>query len=345
MINQEKSLREQADTTLTNTIESIWSSTDTSGSAQTAITEEQRARIAEDNRIVNLLTAETNARTEADTNLQSAINTLSEDTNNSLEDLSENKVDKITYTEEESAQTDLIGKAYVVTRLNNQDFRYYTQSATQNTLPIRNANGNFYVGTPQLGSEVTNKNYVDNADNLLQDSIDTINSDIDRNVVTTTGFTYNGDNVVSTHTKTNLKTGLETQESHTFNLANQTTAGLMSSEDVKTLSDLQARVGNLESKTTRLWYSGVETPTADDINTFVTNLGYESPFEGIAVVVEMPNGTHHIWHYYEGNIGWRDDGVDTVSLFTSENPGIVLGSTGTAGKIFAESDGTASVIG
>ena len=140
--------------TITETIESIWSSTDTSGSAQVAIAEEQKARIAEDTRIANLLTTETSSRVDADSNLQNQINTL--DTN------------------------------------------------------------------------------------------------IDRNVVTATGFTYNGDNVVSTHTKTNLKTGLETQESHTFNLANQTTAGLMSTEDVKTLSDLQARVGNLENKTTRL---------------------------------------------------------------------------------------------
>lgn len=484
-LQTEAATRENADNKLTETIEGIWSSTDTSGSAQTAIAEEQRARIAEDNRIVNLLTAETNARTEADTTLQNNINTLTENLNkeedarvdadnqlqSNIDTLTQNlnqeiedreetesqlqenidkKLDKIdnstTYTQaytvtaddtqssmiitSEVAGTTLVqrdtagrfkvaaptqesqatNKKYVddlvateksnretsdsglqeqINKL-NQDLSTETTNRTNadttlqenidkkldkltgedtsttyvystlngenaltpvketsdsSTIVIRKATGTIALKTGTQDDEATTKKYVDDADNVLQGSINTLNTNIDRNVVTTTGFTYNGDDVVSTHTLTNLKTGLETQESHTFNLANQTTAGLMSSEDVKTLSDLQARVGNLESKTTRLWYSGVENPTTNDINTFVTNLGYTSPFEGIAVVVEMSNGSHHIWHYYEGNIGWRDDGVDTVSLFTSENPGIVLGSTGTAGKIFAESDGTASVIG
>ncbi len=83
-------------------------------------------------------------------------------------------------------------------------------------------------------------------------------------------------------------------------------------------------------------------PNKNTINSFVVGQGYTSPFEGIAVVV---NGTYHIWHYYENdNVGWKDDGLDTVSNFTNETAGVILGSQ-QVGKIYAENDGTGSVVG
>lgn len=108
------------------------------------------------------------------------------------------------------------------------------------------------------------------------------------------------------------------------------------------IAALEEKVDRLEGKTTRLLYSGSTTPTASDINTFVTGLGYTSPFEGIAVVVA---GTYHIWHYYENdNIGWRDDGLDTITPFTNSVAGSILGSSDD-GKISANNDGTGSVNG
>lgn len=105
---------------------------------------------------------------------------------------------------------------------------------------------------------------------------------------------------------------------------------------------LEEKVDRLEGKTTRLLYSGSTNPTASDINTFVTGLGYTSPFEGIAVVVA---GTYHIWHYYENDgIGWRDDGLDTITPFTNSVAGSILGSADD-GKIGANNDGTGYVNG
>lgn len=114
----------------------------------------------------------------------------------------------------------------------------------------------------------------------------------------------------------------------------------MSSADVNSISDLKNRVGNLEGKTTRLLYSENENPTIEQINTFVENAGYTSPFEGVAVVVDK---IFHIWHYYE-NTGWQDDGQDTVSIFTNNIAGIIKGSE-TEGRIYAENDGTGSLVG
>lgn len=88
--------------------------------------------------------------------------------------------------------------------------------------------------------------------------------------------------------------------------------------------------------------NNISYPNANTINSFVISQGYTSPFEGIAVVI---NGTYHIWHYYENdNIGWKDDGLDTVSNFTNETAGVILGSN-QAGKVYAENDGTGSVVG
>lgn len=108
------------------------------------------------------------------------------------------------------------------------------------------------------------------------------------------------------------------------------------------LAEANEKIDRLEGKTTRLLYSASANPTASDINTFVTGLGYTSPFEGIAVVVA---GTYHIWHYYEnGGIGWRDDGLDTITPFTNSVAGSILGSSDD-GKINANNDGTGSVNG
>lgn len=93
--------------------------------------------------------------------------------------------------------------------------------------------------------------------------------------------------------------------------------------------------------------------SANNVNAFVTSI-YDSngqqlyfpPFRGIAVVID---GTFHIWHYYPNEdggvvIGWKDDGVDTVSQFTNSSQGTIQGST-TDGQIYAESNGTGSVNG
>lgn len=99
------------------------------------------------------------------------------------------------------------------------------------------------------------------------------------------------------------------------------------------IDTIDTRVGNLEGKTTRLFYGDgtLSNPTASEINTFVTGLPveppYTAPFEGIAVVVHLTDeNTYHIWHYYSNTSAWQDDGVDTVSTFTNSVRGIIQGN-------------------
>lgn len=190
-------------------------------------------------------------------------------------------------------------------------------------------------GVPQTIDVNKNVNLVIPIDNKLD------KSNADRDVLTNQTISINGDNVSLVNSYINLNSLITKTQSNNFSLANDTQAGLMSVSDYKSIRDLQARVGQLEQKATRLLYDEKLYPTAEEINTFVTSLGYTAPFEGIAVVV---SGTNHIWHYYEGDVGWKDDGVDVVSQFTNDVAGIIKGAA-IDGKVYAETDGTGSVYG
>lgn len=125
-------------------------------------------------------------------------------------------------------------------------------------------------------------------------------------------------------------------------VASAISRGLMSKEQVASLNDCLSRISNLEGKAARYLYTDKASPTAQEIDDFVNNLGGTSPYTGISVVVA---DTLHIWNYYQNdNIGWRDDGCDTVQKATNSSLGIVIGSN-TDGKIYIETDGSMSVVG
>ena len=162
-------------------------------------------------------------------------------------------------------------------------------------------------------------------------------------------ITYNGDTVTKTSNWKNLKTGSTGQRQEVIHLANGTTAGMMSPADYTQIRTNTSRIEALEGQTKRLLYTASTNPTQQDIGTFVdnylTSIGITpSPeeYQGIAVVVA---GTYHIWHYYntEG-VGWKDDGLDTVTQFSNSSPGVIQGKQAD-GFVYAENDGTGSVYG
>lgn len=173
--------------------------------------------------------------------------------------------------------------------------------------------------------------------------LDNLPNKLNKNLVTNIDTNVSGDNININITYTNLNNDNEQIVTKILSPATIENPGLMSSENFNTLNELKSKVEKLEGKTTRLLYTNSTNPTKEDINTFVIGLGYSAPFEGIAVVI---NQTYHIWHYYSNNnIGWKDDGQDTVSAFTNDVAGIIKGSGEVEGKVYAESDGTGSVYG
>ena len=187
------------------------------------------------------------------------------------------------------------------------------------------------------------KNDVDN----LSNSIDTIEiniADVDNkqnlDVITDISITGTGDNRYITSTTKNIKTQVVSTDNDQLTLASDTRAGLMSVSDYQQLRTNTSKIEQLENKTSRLIYDDKSNPTASDINNFAVGEGYEPPFVGLSVVVA---DTYHIWHYY-ANVGWKDDGLDIVQQFTNTTAGVIMGSE-LDGKIYAETDGTASVNG
>ena len=179
--------------------------------------------------------------------------------------------------------------------------------------------------------------------NEYKKELDNLPNKLNKNLVTNIDTNVSGDNININITYTNLNNDNEQTVTKILSPATIENPGLMSSENFNTLNELSSKVEKLEGKTTRLLYTNSTNPTKEDINTFVIGLGYSAPFEGIAVVI---NQTYHIWHYYSNNnIGWKDDGQDTVSAFTNDVAGIIKGSGEVEGKVYAESDGTGSVYG
>lgn len=276
-----------------------------------AVSAEAKTRKEEDDKLAQSISDETNARIEQDTVLLNSINSETEERNKADASL-QDKIDK--------------------------------ESATRKTADQALQNG-IDSNLEKINQEIENRT---NADNTLQSNIDNLSntkldaSNADRNVMTELSVDTNGDNVYLKKDYINLKTLTTSNNQDQIELATKTQAGLMSMSDYSTLYDLKDRVADLEAKTTRLLYTEKTDPTAEDINNFVIGLGYTEPFSGIAVVVDK---TYHIWHYYENdNIGWQDDGLDTVNTFTNTNAGIIKGAE-IDGKVYAETDGTGSVYG
>ena len=70
----------------------------------------------------------------------------------------EKKVQKVDYNSTDGA---LRGRVYVVDHTDTQTTKELRTTGTVDSIPLRNARGNFYVGTPTLALECVNKAYVD----------------------------------------------------------------------------------------------------------------------------------------------------------------------------------------
>lgn len=168
-------------------------------------------------------------------------------------------------------------------------------------------------------------------------------SNANKNVVSGVTVSANDDNVNVVRAYVNLSTQATSSDAETFPLANDTTAGLMSKADYAQIRSNTSRIEQLEGQNVRLTYTASTSPTASQIEAFVKAEGYTDTSKWIYIGVVV-SGTNHIWRYYSNTTTWTDIGVDTVNQFTNSIAGIIKGSA-TAGKVYAETDGTGSVYG
>ena len=237
------------------------------------------------------------------------------------------------------AETDDTKETFV----KNKSTKYLENEGKDGTSPYATVQ---YVNDEDDGLQsqidVVNDN-ITNLENKVADALDdisTIDTAINKNVVSGIGVSTNVDNVSINSNIVNIKTGATSTDTDAIPLANDTTAGLISHSDYQQIRQNTEDIAVLKGQTIRIAYSVKPNPTAQEINDFVVAQGYtQDQFPQIAVVV---TGTNYVWRYYE-NDGWTQQ-TDVVSIFTNDTAGIIKGSTA-SGKIYAETDGTGSVNG
>lgn len=229
------------------------------------------------------------------------------------------------------------------TFVKNKSTKYLENEGEDGTSPYATVQ---YVNDEDDGLQsqidVVNDN-ITNLENKVADALDdisTIDTAINKNVVSGIGVSTNVDNVSINSNIVNIKTGATSTDTDAIPLANDTTAGLISHSDYQQIRQNTEDIAVLKGQTIRIAYSVKPNPTAQEINDFVVAQGYtQDQFPQIAVVV---TGTNYVWRYY-ANDGWTQQ-TDVVSIFTNDTAGIIKGSTA-SGKIYAETDGTGSVNG
>lgn len=218
---------------------------------------------------------------------------------------------------------------------------------------IKTVNHQDLLGAGNINLSINPENYYTKEETIevVDEKTAVVDNKLDANVHIESNqdeITYNGDTVTKTSQYKNLKTGATGTRSEVIHLANSTTAGLMAHADYNQIRSNTSRIEALEGQTKRLLYTEKTNPTAQEIQDFVDDylesIGVTpSPQEYVSIGVVV-SGTYHIWHYYTDPGEWRDDGVDTVTQFTNDSPGVIQGKA-TDGFVYAENDGTGSVYG
>ena len=358
-IEEEREVREEADTTL-----------------QSNLDNESKERLKQDNILNERITDEiTNLSTDTSeqlTNLTNTVNQNKEDINNRVDEEVSNINNTINTTKQElqtnidAVDKDLQDKyEYAVETVTNS-FQVVNEKISEETERAIQAEAT-------LQSNI-NKEIQDRKDAIATLSTQTASSlsnltdriaaeevraaaeeaNLDKEIKAEASERIQADNTLSSNLSNEIKRATDAENTLSTNLTNLQS---VVSNNFNTLSnaieqeeqarsqvdnELSQRIGNLEGRTTRLFYGSgtLSSPTANDIQTFITNLEvdppYTAPYSGIAVVVYLTDEkTYHIWHYYTNLNGWKDDGIDTVSTFTNDTKGIIQGTT-SVGYISAE---------
>jgi hypothetical protein len=168
-------------------------------------------------------------------------------------------------------------------------------------------------------------------------------ADANGDFTTDVDFSIDGDTVIAEQFYKNPVTGQTKQIDKNIPLADQTHAGLMAKEDVEAIVDLKTRVSSLEGKSTRYSVTIPANPSQADLTALYQSASGKTgnPPDATQLVDTAQN---ILYSYFETDETWHGPESDTVSAFTNSSPGVIKG-TATAGRVYAENDGTGSVYG
>lgn len=185
-----------------------------------------------------------------------------------------------------------------------------------------------------------------NADTTLGGYIDTINSAINKNVMTDLVVDANASTTVVQldATKTNIKTSSTTTSNIPLPVASSTQAGVLNSATFDAISQNTSDIEALTNGAVAITGLGAN-PTQAELTTAWENATGLSTLMNRAGIYDVTNTKY--WTYYTNDTTWHyttGAAQVTINTFTNSSEGTILGST-TAGQVFAENDGTGSVNG
>jgi hypothetical protein len=127
-------------------------------------------------------------------------------------------------------------------------------------------------------------------------------------------------------------------------MASEDRAGVMPAESFAQIEENTVRIEALEGRA--LHYSvtlSSSTPSQEDLQeAYEAASGETGAAPDQVTLDDTAYGKSYTW--YETSDEWVDRGASTITPFTNSSHGTIKGSN-TAGKVFAESDGTGSVVG
>jgi hypothetical protein len=187
---------------------------------------------------------------------------------------------------------------------------------------------------------------------------------IDKAVATDAKVTGTGDNRYVTTEKVNIKSGATSSSNSQLPLATQTDAGLMASGDVRALAKVVQDVESLKGST-KIWYIDLSGAT-DPSNP--TQAELQDAYEDVSGQVGEANDgttirdevTGQKWIWSETAQEWKLDSTPPIANFSAGAAGLIVGTASdidavsgsptegkelNGGRVYAENDGTGSVLG
>lgn len=185
-----------------------------------------------------------------------------------------------------------------------------------------------------------------NADTAINNAVDSINTAINKTVVTDLAVDPNPSTTVVSldNTKTNIKTGASTTSALPLPVASSTQAGVMNSATFNALSQNSSDINALINGAVAV--SGISaSPAQADLTTaWEAETGIASLMNR-ASIFDVDNDK--VWTYYTNTATWYPASSTAqviINTFTNSAEGTIKGSTN-VGQVFAENDGTGSVNG
>lgn len=230
---------------------------------------------------------------------------------------------------------------------NSTNIAKNTSDITKHTSDIADLQTNLADAVSELQSDIATEALErSEADDKLQESIDGINSNLNQEVEKETDFTSDSSTVTVNHTKVNLSDNTTNNTIDPLPVASETQAGVMNTatykavqnnaEDIDTILNGAVALENLSTDVTQeqltdAWKEA--TGKTDIVNR--------------ASIYDIDNDK--VWYYYSNINEWKSltastEGEVTISTFTNTTAGIIKGAEND-GQVFAEADGTGSVVG